>query len=404
MSRRVAVTGIGVISPVGTGKEKFWASLTGGVSGIGPVTAFDCGALRVKIGGVVKDFDSGRYLDARQRGAWGRAAQYAYAAAQMALADAKMDLKTLAAGPVAVCMGSTMGESQAVEAINEVICSGGVENVSAEMYTKAQPVGITAFSATELGLSGPQHLFLNACASGNYALGHAAALIRNSRVDRALAGGVDVFSKTALIGFNRLLSLTPDRCRPFDRDRKGLVVSEGAGVLLLEELETASSRGASIYAEVKGYGLGTDAYHITTPHPEGAGAAASMTAALQDAGTDAAAIDYICAHGTGTPANDKTESRAIRAVFKDTGRLPPTSSIKAMLGHTMGAAGALEAAACCLMLQRQIILPTINFTTLDPECIPDCVPNEARPARLTRVMSNAFAFGGNNSCLILGEI
>jgi 3-oxoacyl-[acyl-carrier-protein] synthase II len=400
MSRRVVVTGMGVISPVGTGKDKFWNSLAGGVSGIGPVTAFDCGALRVKIGGEVKDFDPGQYLDARQLGACGRAAQYAYAAAQMALADAGVGLETLIAGPVAFCMGSTMGESQAVEAINEIICNSGNAAVTAEMYARARPAGITAFPATELGLSGPRHLFLNACASGNYALGHAAALIRSGRVDRALAGGVDVFSKTALIGFNRLLSLTPDRCRPFDRNRKGLVVSEGAGVLLLEELETATARGASIYAEVKGYGLGTDAYHITSPHPEGAG----MAAALQDAGTGAAAIDYICAHGTGTPANDKTESRAIRAVFKDAGRLPPTSSIKSMLGHAMGAAGALEAAACCLMLQRQIILPTINFTTPDPECIPDCVSNEARPARLEQVMSNAFAFGGNNSCLILAKI
>jgi 3-oxoacyl-[acyl-carrier-protein] synthase II len=404
MRRRVAVTGIGVISPVGTGTKKFWDNLAGGVAGIGPVTAFDCGALRVKIGGAVKDFNPRDYLDARQLRISGRAAQYAYAAAQMALADSGVSPGSLAAGPVAVCMGSTMGEIQAVEALNEVICNSGDAAVTAEMYTRARPDGITVFPATKLGLSGPRHLFLNACASGNYALGYAAELIRRGRADRALAGGVDVFSKTALIGFNRLLSLTPDRCRPFDRDRKGLVVSEGAGVLLLEELETAMARGVSIYAEVKGYGLGTDAYHITSPHPEGAGAAASMTAALQDAGTDAAAIDYICAHGTGTPANDKTESRAIRAVFQDVDRLPPTSSIKSMLGHAMGAAGALEAAACCLMLQRQVILPTINFTTPDPECIPDCVPNEARPARLTQVMSNAFAFGGNNSCLILAKI
>jgi 3-oxoacyl-[acyl-carrier-protein] synthase II len=404
MSRRVAVTGIGVISPVGTGKEKFWASLAGGVSGIGPVTAFDCGALRVKIGGAVKDFDPRNYLDARQLRNSGRAAQYAYAAAQMALADAGIGPETLAAGPVAVCMGSTMGEIQAVEAMNEVICHSGIAAVTPEAYAQARSDGIITFPVTKLGLSGPRHLFLNACASGNYALGYAAALIRRGRVGRALAGGVDVFSKTALIGFNRLLSLTPDRCRPFDRDRRGLVVSEGAGVLLLEELETAVARGASIYAEVKGYGLGTDAYHITSPHPEGAGAAASMAAALQDAGTAAAEIDYICAHGTGTSANDKTESRAIRAVFKDAGRLPPTSSIKSMLGHAMGAAGGLEAAACCLMLKRQIILPTINFATPDPECIPDCVPNEARRARLELVMSNSFAFGGNNSSLILAKL
>jgi 3-oxoacyl-[acyl-carrier-protein] synthase II len=395
---------LGIISPVGTGKKIFWESLVNGVSGIEKITAFDCSAYRVKIGGVVKDFDPEQYLDAQQIRTCGRAAQYACSAAQMALADAGISKDELAAKQTAVCLGSTMGEIQAVEAINEIGCINGIAAVAAEEYSKARPGRITTLLASALGLRGPQHLFLNACASGNYALGYAADLIRRGRADLALAGGVDVFSKVAFTGFNRLLSLTPDSCRPFDRNRKGLVVSEGAGVLLLEELNAAVARGATIYAEVKGYGLGTDAYHITSPHPEGAGAAASMMEALKAAGMAAEEIDYISAHGTGTPANDKTESRAIHAVFQNAGRLPPVSSIKSMLGHAMGAASALEAAACCLMLQQQIILPTINFETPDPECNVDCVPNEARQQRLTKVMSNAFAFGGNNSCLILAKI
>ncbi|HYH02131.1 MAG TPA: beta-ketoacyl-[acyl-carrier-protein] synthase family protein [Bacillota bacterium] len=404
MSRRVVVTGLGILSPVGTGKEKFWGNLVNGRSGVGKISAFDTSAYRVKIGGMVKDFEPERYLNPKQIHTAGRAAQYAYSGAKMALADSGISWEALATKRTAVCLGTTMGEIQVVEGINETVFNNGIESVAPEEYLKARPDRITTFLSSELGIGGPQHLFFNACAAGNYALGYAADLIHRGQADLALAGGVDVFSKVALIGFNRLLSLTPDWCRPFDRNRKGLVVSEGAGVLVLEDLEMAVARGAAIYAEIRGYGLGMDAYHITSPHPEGEGAAVSMSQALKAAGMAAEEIDYICAHGTGTPANDKTECRAIHTVFKNVDHLPPVSSIKSMLGHTMGAAGALGVAACCLMLQQQIILPTMNFETPDPECNVDCVPNEARQQRLKKVMSNAFAFGGNNSCLVLEKI
>jgi 3-oxoacyl-[acyl-carrier-protein] synthase II len=216
----------------------------------------------------------------------------------------------------------------------------------------------------------------------------------------AICGGVDPFSRIAFTGFNRLLSLTPDKCRPFSKNRKGLVVSEGAGVLILEERERALARGSHVYCEIAGYGLGMDAYHMTAPHPEGVGAFDSIQRALADASLGPGEVDYISAHGTGTPANDKTESIAIKKTF-GTDRSIPVSSIKSMIGHTMGAASAIEAVMTCLSLERGTLLPTMNWEIQDEDCIADCVPNQSRPFQGKTAISNSFAFGGNTSCLVL---
>ena len=403
MNKKVVVTGIGIISPVGTGKEKFWNSLKGGISGISEITSFDCSQYRVKIGGEVKDFRPEKYMSLTQAARSGRAAQYTYAGAKMALEDAGIDVESLQGKRVGVCMGTTMGEVQVVEKIDKSIYRQKIDEVRPELFRQYMSNNITAFTMDELGLEGPQYLFSNACAAGNYAIGYARDLITWGKSDIAIAGGVDPFSRVAFTGFNRLFSLTSDICSPFDKNRKGLVVSEGAGILILEDEKRAKARGANIYAEIKGYGLGMDAHHMTSPHPEAEGAIASIYGALKSAGLSADDIDYISAHGTGTPANDRIESCAIRKVFSSASKIPPVSSIKSMLGHAMGAASALEAAACCLMLQNQTILPTMNFATPDPECIEDCVPNSPRSQRLRNVISNAFAFGGNTSCLVLSK-
>lgn len=403
MNKRIVITGIGVVSPVGTGKNLFWNRLINGVSGIGEVKSFDCSEYRVKIGGEVKDFKPEDFMSSEQIVRGGRAAQYTYAGAKMALEDAGIALDDLRKKTVAVYMGTTMGEAQHIEEINKKIATNKITGREGRLFKQYLGRNITSFLMTEMGLSGPQYVFTNACAAGNYAIGFATDEIKKGKADIAIAGGVDPFSRIAFTGFSRLLSLTPDICRPFDKNRKGLVVSEGAGVLILEEYEHAVSRGAEIYAEIKGYGLGMDAHHITSPHPEGDGEIRSMTLALENSGLSTSDIDYISAHGTGTQANDKIESLAIKKVFDSAGKIPAVSSIKSMLGHAMGAASALEAAACCLMIRNQKIVPTINYTSPDPDCIKDCVANVAREQKLNNVMSNAFAFGGNTSCLILSK-
>lgn len=404
MKKRVAITGIGVVSPVGTGKEKFWRNLAAGVSGIGPVKTFDCSPFTVKIAAEVKDFQPDDFLSPKQQTACGKFLKFAFAATKMALDDAGVIKSGLNRQPIALCLGTTMGD-QSVERewVNELVNAGRWEEIDgAGLEAGIRHSAITSFLAREFGLNGPQFLFNNACAAGNYSLGYASDLIRDEEVTLAVAGGVDVMAITAFAGFHRLISLAPDNCRPFDKDRRGLVLGEGAGMLVLEDMEQALKRGAHIYAEFSGYGLGMDAYHITSPAPGGDGAIRCMKEALAGAGLPYRDIDYICAHGTGTPANDKYESFAVNQVFKEAP--PPVSSIKSMLGHSLGAASAIEAAACCLMMENNLIAPTINFETPDQECAVDCVPNQARSQKLRHVMSNAFAFGGNAASIILSKI
>jgi 3-oxoacyl-[acyl-carrier-protein] synthase II len=242
-----------------------------------------------------------------------------------------------------------------------------------------------------------------ACAAGNYAIGYGFDLIRTGRVDLVLAGGADAFSRITYTGFARLGAIAPVRCQPFDKNRRGMVPGEGAALLVLESLDAARARGATIYAEVLGYGLSCDAHHMTAAHPEGEGAVRAMTMALKDSKVNLEAVDYISAHGTGTPTNDRMEAIALRTLFRDRAPTLPMSSIKSMLGHTMGAASAIEAAACALALQTGVVPPTINHETPDPECAVDCVPNQARELHPRVLLNNAYAFGGNNASLCLAR-
>jgi 3-oxoacyl-[acyl-carrier-protein] synthase II len=257
---------------------------------------------------------------------------------------------------------------------------------------------ISAHVARHFGLTGPNYMIPNACAAGNYAIGYAYDLLRLGKAEVMLAGGCDPFSRIAFMGFNRIFAVAPEKCQPFDKNRQGTLIGEGAGVLLLESLERAQARGATIYAEVLGYGLSCDAHHMTIPHVDGL--TRVMQRALQDADVNPDGVDYISAHGTGTPANDRAECTAIHEVFGPRASQIPVSSIKSMLGHTMGAASALEAIACALTIYTQWLPPTINFQEADIECAVDCVPNKTRDLdQLSIVLNNSFAFGGNNACV-----
>ncbi len=398
--KKVAVTGLGVICPLGGDVASSWDAMVKGQVGTGRLQLMDPTPYRVKIGGEIKDRGGLEAFEKKYPGRYERASVLAILATREALENAGLTpagLEDLRAGSF---FGTTMGEVQLAERLSELSTQNRLDEIKPESFHKVQGSRIAFSVLDDLGIGGQTMVFSNACASGNYAIGWGFEQIRQGNLDLVLCGGVDPFSRIAFTGFNRLLSLTPDLCRPFSKNRKGLVVSEGAGVLVLEEMERARSRGAHVYCEVGGYGLGMDAYHMTSPHPEGTGAHESILRALDQARLSPSEVDYISAHGTGTPANDKTESIAIKkAIGKD--RVIPVSSIKSMIGHTMGAASAIEAAMTCLSLDRGVLLPTMNWEVPDEDCVSDCVPNQSRPFKGKVALSNSFAFGGNTSCLVL---
>lgn len=402
--RRVAITGIGVISPVGTGKSAFWSALLAGQSGIGPVTAFDSTNFAAHIGAEVRDFDAASYVRKQQPDRMGRASQLAIGATLLAIGDSGLELESLPdRRRVGVSMGTTSGEPLFVELYNDARKQGGDEAVEAEWMSLYPCHMIPTHVAAEFDFRGPSLMIPTACAAGNYAIGYGYDLIRTGRADLMVAGGADAFSRIPYMGFARLGAIAPERCQPFDKNRKGMVPGEGSGMLVLEHLDTAVARGAKIYAEVLGYGVSCDAHHMTAAHPQADGAIRAMSAAMKDSGVGIGDIDYISAHGTGTPTNDRIESLAVRTLFAEHATRIPMSSIKSMLGHTMGAASAIEAAACALALDTGWIPPTINHETPDPECGLDIVPNQARFTNPRVVLNNAYAFGGNNASLCLGK-
>lgn len=298
-------------------------------------------------------------------------------------------------------MGTTSGEPVLIEHYNDLRRAGGVAAIPPELPPKYPCHVIPSNIAAEVGARGPCLMIPTACAAGNYAIGYAYDLIRSGRADVMLAGGADAFSRITYMGFARLGAIAGERCQPFDRNRRGMVPGEGAAVLILEPLEAARKRGATIYAEVLGYGLSCDAHHMTAAHPEGEGAVRAMAMAMASSRVRAEDIDYISAHGTGTPTNDRVESISVGRLFGDRAPKIPMSSIKSMLGHTMGAASAIESVACALALRTGMIPPTMNFEEPDPECPIDCVPNQARETHPRIVLNNAYAFGGNNASLCL---
>jgi 3-oxoacyl-[acyl-carrier-protein] synthase II len=406
-SDRVVVTGIGVVTPIGVGKQPFWRNLLAGQSGVGPIQSFDSSAFDVHIGAEVKAFDPGPYLRRLPVDSVGRCSQLAIAAAKLALTDAGLpdeldeeDDDEL----VGIVMGTTMGESRVLEAVDEQWVASNGTAVGPDLVTRYPCQAISSNLAMELGARGPTFMIPTACAAGNYAIGYAFDLLKRGRATMMLAGGADCFSRVALAGFARLAATAPAVCQPFDRHRKGMVVGEGSAVLVLETLAHAMDRNAPVYAEVLGYGLGCDAFHMTGSHPEGAGTVAAMANAFREARLGPDEVDYISAHGTGTPTNDRIETRAIKQAFGSEASRVPVSSIKSMIGHTMGAASAIEAAVCALAITHGAIPPTINYAEPDPECDLDCVPNEARDLPVDVALNNSSAFGGNNAVLLLGRV
>jgi 3-oxoacyl-[acyl-carrier-protein] synthase II len=398
--KKVAVTGLGVICPLGGNTATTWDAMVEGKVGVEKLQLIDPTPYRVKIGGEIKDRERIENFEKKQDGRYQRSAVLSILAAQEALEEAALTAADLDALQVGSFFGTTMGEAQLAEKLSQLHFEKKTEEIKPDSFHQVQGSHI-AFSVLDfLGVTGQTMVFCNACASGNYAIGWGFEQIRQGNLDVAICGGVDAFSRVAFAGFNRLLSLTPDKCRPFSANRKGLAVSEGVGVLLLENLEKAKARGAHVYCEIAGYGLGMDAFHMTSPHPEGMGAYESIQRAMAQAHVGPGDVSFISAHGTGTPANDKTESIAIKKVFGADCRIP-VDSIKSMIGHTMGAASAIEAAMTCMSLDRGILLPTMNWEVPDENCIADCVPNQSRAFKGNVALSNSFAFGGNTSCLVL---
>lgn len=401
MNRRVVITGLGVVSSIGIGQEEFWPALVKGASGISEVTAFDTSAFSRHYGGQVKNFQPETFIDKNRLNYLGTTSQLAIAASKLCLGDANTKIDGLDKERFGVILGTTMGEPQVLEKINDSWVKDGQEAINPKLIPQYPTSVLSRNVALEFGLKGPNFIIPTACAAGNYAVGYSYDLIKIGQADCMLAGGADAFSRVAFIGFNRLLAMAPEKCQPFDKNRKGMLVGEGAGIILIESLEHALKRNAKIYAEILGYGLSCDANNMTTPDPDGV--AKAIEKAIKDSNVSPDSVDYISAHGTGTPTNDKVECLALNKVFGQRTKNIAINSIKSMLGHTMGAASAIETITCCLAIKDDLVPPTINFQTPDPECDIDCIPNEARRLKVNIAINNALAFGGNNAALVLSK-
>ena len=404
--RRVVVTGMGTVSPLGNSVDETWGNAIEGVSGVGPITLFDTEDLLVQIACEVKGFDPEDYMQKREARRIDRFQQFGIAAAQQAIQQAGLEVGPEEASRASVIISSAVGGILSLEEAMHVFIEQGARRVTPFLIPKLMSNGAAGLVSIENGLKGPTFSLASACASGSDAIGQAALMIRTGAVDVAVAGASDaVISRIGVSGFDRLgamsrrnddYSTTP---APFDKDRDGLVMGEGAGVIVLEDLERARARGAEILAELVGYSSTSDSYHITAPAEDGAGGAAAMAGAMEMAGVSPDQVDYINAHGTATPLNDLSETRAIKAAFGEAAYDIPVSSTKSMTGHMMGATGALEAIFCIQAIRNDITPPTINYRTPDPECDLDYVPNEARQGKVNVAISNAFGFGGHNAVL-----
>ncbi|HSS43765.1 MAG TPA: beta-ketoacyl-ACP synthase II [Thermoanaerobaculia bacterium] len=411
--RRVAVTGVGLVSPLGIGNAENWKALLEGRSGIGPITRFDASAFSCRIAGEVKGFDPSRYVEKKEIKKMDTFIHYGMAAAHLAMADSGLPVNDGNRERIAVVVGSGIGGLPIIEETQKkYVESGGSPRVISPFFITALIVNEAGGNISiKYGLKGPNLATVTACTTGAHAVGEAYRMIQYGDADAAIAGGTEsVITPLAVGGFAVMRALSsrndePQRAsRPWDKDRDGFVMGEGAGLVILEEMEAARKRGARIYCELVGYGLSGDAYHIAAPSENGDGPARVMKNALLDAGIKPEQIDYINAHGTSTPAGDKVETIAIKMVFGDHARRVAVSSTKSMTGHLLGAAGGLETAICALAVQDQVLPPTINYETPDPECDLDYVPNQARRTRVRYVLSNSFGFGGTNGCLILKKM
>ncbi|MBE9503310.1 MAG: beta-ketoacyl-ACP synthase II [Proteobacteria bacterium] len=409
--RRVAVTGLGAITPLGIGTEESWENLIKGVSGIGPVTRFDASDFPSRIAGEVKGFDPSLYIEKKDIKKMDTFIHYAMGAAQMAMDDAGLEITPDNAERVGVMVGSGMGGLPAIERYYDQYLKGGPRKISPFLIPMIIINMASGHISIKYGAKGPNSSVVTACATGTHAIGDAYKIIQRGDADAMIAGGSEsVICPLAFGGFGsaKALSTRNDQAekasRPFDAERDGFVIGEGAGILILEEMESAKSRGAKIYGEVAGYGMSGDAYHMTSPSEGGEGAARCMEMTMKDAKVNAEEVNYINAHGTSTPAGDAGETMAIKKVLGDSAYKTAVSSTKSMTGHLLGAAGAVESIFSLLAIERGILPPTMNLENPDPECDLDYVPNEARDAQVNVAMSNSFGFGGTNATLIFKKI
>ena len=410
MVERIVITGMGTVNPLGKSVEESWNNAVEGKSGIAPITLFDTENYPVKLAGEVKDFQPSDYMDTKEARRRDRYQQLAAAAAQEAIQHAGIDIDQNLANRVGVIVSSAIGGLESIAVYIEILLTEGARKASPFIIPQLMSNGAASLIAIDHGYQGPSFSVASACASGADAIGIAKMLIQSGVIDVAITGGSDAtVTEVAVAAFDKLRALShrdelPARTpQPFDKNRDGLVIGEGAAVLVLEKESGAKSRGANIHAELAGYGSTSDAYHITAPLETGRGGARAINIALEDAQINASDIGYISAHGTATLLNDIFETKAIMAAFGQQAYHVPISSTKSMTGHMMGATGALEAIFCMLAIRDGVIPPTINYQTPDPECDLDYVPIEAREAKISSASSNAFGFGGHNAVLVVKE-
>ncbi len=401
--RRVYVTGLGVVSSVGFGIKDYWKSLVAGHSGISEVDLFDTSSLDRHLAGQVKEFRPRDFLTAAEARRAGRCSAMSIAAARMALEQAGLSAQTVDGKRMAVVMGTTMGEADVISELQDAWIHTGVQaqNITPNNIVRCGTTLIALHVARSVGARGMVQVLPAACAAGNYAIGFAADHIRSGRADVVVTGAAEVLEKLEYAGFVRLGAMAPERCQPFDKNRRGLLLGEGAGLLVLESEEHLTRRGASPLAEIGGFGLACDAHHITRPHPEGEGSVVAMEQAILSSGLSPEDIDFVNAHGTGTPSNDETESRVMRKVFGN--RAVPLSSIKSMIGHCMGASSALEAVSCVMTITTGVYPPTIGYETPDPACDVNLVANKAISGKADVVLNNSLAFGGYDAVVCFAK-
>lgn len=412
MTNRVVITGLGAITPIGIGKDAFWESLIAGKSGVGPITHFDTTDFKVKIAAEVKDFNVADYIDKKEAKRMDRYTHFAIAASKLAIEDAKLDLDKEDKERVGVFIGTGIGGIETLHEQYDIIFHKGPNRVSP--FCIPMMIGNMAAGMTSItfGLQGPSICPVTACATGTNAIGDAMRVIQRGEADVMLAGGTEAcISPLPVAGFASMKALCSDMndeptkaSRPFDKNRSGFIMGEGAGIVILESYEHAVKRGATIYAELAGYAATSDAFHMTSPDPEAKESARCFTNVVKDAGLELTDVDYINAHGTSTPLNEKTETAAIKRAFGDHAKKLAISSTKSMTGHLLGAAGAIECIAATLTVANDMIPPTINYETPDEELDLDYVPNEARKAKVDVAISDSLGFGGHNAAILIKKI
>ncbi len=403
MDQRVVITGIGILTSIGKNKEEFWESLINSKTGIDYVKSFDTSGLKFNKGSEIKEFCLEDYIDIKRKNL-GRSVQLFLACTQMAVKDSKIVIDKNN-DEIGISIGTGLGEITTLEAIDQYCWQKRMNEVPSDLFLRYPANNITSEISSFFKIYGSSIIFSTACSSGNDAIAYAYSVIKKNKSKIMVAGGVDSFSKIAYTGFARLNAMAKEVCQPFDKNRQGIIIGEGAGVMILEDYQHAMEREANIYAEIIGYGSSCDAYHITIPDPnQNSGIIIAIEKALINSNINSDKIDYICAHGTGTKANDQVETKAIKKVFGEYARKIPISSVKSMIGHTGGASGPIGAITCSLAIKNGMIPPTANYKNFDEECDLNYVTNGSIKKEVTAALNNSFAFGGSNTSLVLKKV